>query len=136
MAIENTVSIDFLSTFLDSFGVFDGRLSGVRRLDLLMNMDQSFNMANWQPQVQNGSRGREFDPGPVPYFRGDWLWNNFYGHSSPFRWFEKGCCCYLYLNKILFPLTRTRVYTSIYACPTSLSGETLSWFNPGRPVPV
>ena len=23
------------------------------------------------------SRGREFDPGPVPYFRGDWPWNNF-----------------------------------------------------------
>ena len=33
------------------------------------------------------SRGREFDPGPVPYFRGDWSWNNFYGHSAPFRWF-------------------------------------------------
>ena len=33
------------------------------------------------------SRGREFDPGPVPYFRGDWSWNNFYGHSLPFRWF-------------------------------------------------
>ena len=32
------------------------------------------------------SRGREFDPGPVPYFRGDWSWNNFYGHSPPFRW--------------------------------------------------
>ena len=31
------------------------------------------------------SRGREFDPGPVPYFRGDWSWNNFYGHSPPFR---------------------------------------------------
>ena len=31
-------------------------------------------------------RGREFDPGPVPYFRGDWSWNNFYGHSPPFRW--------------------------------------------------
>ena len=29
-------------------------------------------------------RGRELDPGPVPYFRGDWLWNNFYGHSPPF----------------------------------------------------
>ena len=29
----------------------------------------------------------EFDPGPVPYFRGDWSWNNFYGHSPPFRWF-------------------------------------------------
>ena len=33
------------------------------------------------------SRGREFDPGPVPYFCGDWSWNNFYGHSPPFRWF-------------------------------------------------
>ena len=33
------------------------------------------------------SRGREFDPGPVPYFRGDWSWNYFYGHSTPFRWF-------------------------------------------------
>ena len=32
------------------------------------------------------SRGRKFDPGPVPYFHGDWLWNNFYGHSPPFRW--------------------------------------------------
>ena len=30
------------------------------------------------------SRGREFDPGPVPYFRGDWSWNNFYRHSPPF----------------------------------------------------
>ena len=27
------------------------------------------------------------DPGPVPYFRGDWSWNDFYGHSPPFRWF-------------------------------------------------
>ena len=33
------------------------------------------------------SRGREFDPGPVPYFRGDWSWNDFYSHSPPFRWF-------------------------------------------------
>ena len=33
------------------------------------------------------SRGREFDPCPVPYFRGDWSWNYFYGHSPPFRWF-------------------------------------------------
>ena len=32
------------------------------------------------------SRGRVFDPGPVPYFRGDWSWNNFYGHYPPFRW--------------------------------------------------
>ena len=33
------------------------------------------------------SRVREFDPGLVPYFRGDWSWNNFYGHYPPFRWF-------------------------------------------------
>ena len=33
------------------------------------------------------SRGREFDSGPIPYFRGDWSWNNFYGHSPPFHWF-------------------------------------------------
>ena len=33
------------------------------------------------------SRGCEFDPSLAPYFRGDWSWNNFYGHSPPFRWF-------------------------------------------------
>ena len=33
------------------------------------------------------SRGRKFDPSPVPYFHGDWSWNNFYGHSLPFCWF-------------------------------------------------
>ena len=33
------------------------------------------------------SRGRKFDPGTVPYFRGDWSWNDFYSHSPPFRWF-------------------------------------------------
>ena len=33
------------------------------------------------------SRGREFYPGPVPYFRGDWWWNDFYGHSPPYPWF-------------------------------------------------
>ena len=32
------------------------------------------------------SRGRKFDPGPFQYFHGDWLWNNFYGHSPPFCW--------------------------------------------------
>ena len=32
------------------------------------------------------SRGCEFNPRLVPYFRGDWLWNNFYGHSPPIRW--------------------------------------------------
>ena len=24
--------------------------------------------------------------GPVLYFRGDWSWNNFYSHSTPFGW--------------------------------------------------
>ena len=37
------------------------------------------------------SRGREFDPGLVPYIREDWSWNNFYSHSPPFRWIiQKG----------------------------------------------
>ena len=30
--------------------------------------------------------------GQVPYFLGDWSWNNFYRHSFPFRLFKKGCC--------------------------------------------
>ena len=37
------------------------------------------------------SRGCKFNPGPVPYFCGDWSGNNFYGHSPPFRWFKRGC---------------------------------------------
>ena len=28
----------------------------------------------------------EFYPCPVPYFRGDWSWNNFYGHSPSLGW--------------------------------------------------
>ena len=32
-------------------------------------------------------RGRRFDPNPVAYFCGDWLWNNFYSHSPLFCWF-------------------------------------------------
>ena len=32
------------------------------------------------------SMGCEFDPRPVPYFHGDWSWNNFYSHSPPFSW--------------------------------------------------
>ena len=53
------------------------------------------------------SRGRKFDPGPVPYFRGDWSWNDFYGHSPPFRWFvqegllsvtSESMCTYYWLS--------------------------------------
>ena len=32
------------------------------------------------------SRGRELDHSRIPYYRGDWSWNNFYGHPPPFRW--------------------------------------------------
>ena len=32
---------------------------------------------------KSDDRGREFNPGPAPYFRGDWSWNIFYGHSPP-----------------------------------------------------
>ena len=45
------------------------------------------NVSGYRCVSDCNSRGREFDPGPVPYFRGDWSWNNFYGHSPPFRWF-------------------------------------------------
>ena len=44
------------------------------------------NVSGYRCVSDCNSRGREFDPGPVPYFR-DWSWNNFYGHSTPFRWF-------------------------------------------------
>ena len=44
------------------------------------------NISGYRCEADCRSRGREFDPGPVPYFRGDWSWNNFYGHSPPFRW--------------------------------------------------
>ena len=45
------------------------------------------NMSGYRCVSDCNSRGREFDLGPVPYFCGDWSWNNFYGHSPPFRWF-------------------------------------------------
>ena len=31
------------------------------------------NMSGYRCVTDCRSRGREFDPGPVPYFRGDWL---------------------------------------------------------------
>ena len=37
------------------------------------------------------SRGRWFDPSPVPYFCGCWSSNNFYDHSPP----STGCCQYV-----------------------------------------
>ena len=46
------------------------------------------NMSGYRCVSDCRSRGREFNLGPVQYFRGDWSWNNFYGHSPPFRWFN------------------------------------------------
>ena len=45
------------------------------------------NMSDYRCVSDCRSRDREFYPGPFPYFRGDWSWNDFYGHSPPFRWF-------------------------------------------------
>ena len=45
------------------------------------------NVSDYRCVSDYRSRGREFDPSPVPYFRGDWSWNDFYGHSLNFRWF-------------------------------------------------
>ena len=50
------------------------------------------------------SRSREFDPGPVLYFRGDWSWNNFYG--------KKGCC--QLQAKVCAQITG---YPLVQACP-------------------
>ena len=43
------------------------------------------NVSGYRCETDCRSRGRKFDPGRVQYFRGDWSWNNFYGHS-PFSW--------------------------------------------------
>ena len=48
-------------------------------------------LIDWPGPVAR-SRGPEFNPGPLPYFRGDWSWNIFYGHSRPFCWFTKAWC--------------------------------------------
>ena len=59
------------------------------------------------------SRGREFNPGPVAYFRGDWSWNKFYGHSPPFRWYiQEGLRKYVHqllVNRLFKPAQEKRV---------------------------
>ena len=66
------------------------------------------------------SRGREFDLGPVPYFRGDWSWNNFYGHSPPFRWF---------IQKGLFSVTSESMCTNYWltACSSLPRKSVVRW---------
>ena len=53
MAIENTVSIDFLSTFLDSIGIFDCRLPGVWSLAVRENAYNACPASG----MQNGNDG-------------------------------------------------------------------------------
>ena len=66
------------------------------------------------------SRGREFDPGPVPYFRGDWSWNEFYGHSPPFRWF---------IQEGLLSVTRESMCTNYWltACSSLPRKSVVKW---------
>ena len=70
---QHCVWRDLLAIWLISTIINDGRAVG--------------NVSGYICVSDCRSRGREFDPGPVPYFRGDWSWNDFYSHSPPFRWF-------------------------------------------------
>ena len=65
------------------------KLMGKKTFDYISTRPRSAvgNVSGYRCVSDCRSRGREFDPGPVPYFRGDWSWNNFYDHSPPFRWF-------------------------------------------------
>ena len=67
---------------------FSKRGSGVKNFQKLHTWPRSAvgNASGNRFKSDSRSRGREFDPSPVPYFLGDWSWNNFYGHSPPFRW--------------------------------------------------
>ena len=48
------------------------------------------------------SKGRELDPGPVPSFRGNWSWNNFYSRSPTSAESRGVAVCYKqkYVNKV------------------------------------
>ena len=63
------------------------------------------------PLVYKGqNQGREFEPGPVPYFRGDWLWNNFYVQSLPFRWMNHS-------RMVVVSCERKYAHELVKACP-------------------
>ena len=67
------------------------------------------NMSGYRCVSDCRSRGREFIHGLVPYFHGDWSWNNFYGHSPPFHGF---------IQEGLLLVTSKSMYTnySLTAC--------------------
>ena len=78
------------------------------------------NMSGYRCLSDCRSRGRKFDPGPVPYFRGDWSWNTFYGHSPPFRWF---------IQEGLLSVTSESMYTNYWltACSSLPRKSVVKW---------
>ena len=66
------------------------------------------------------SRGRELNPSPVPFFRGDRSLNNFYGHSLPFRWI---------IQQGLLSVTSEIMYTKYWltACSEFPRKSVLRW---------
>ena len=72
----------------------------------------SFNKHGW-PESQIGVwhvyeiiMGGEFDPGPVPYFRGDWSWTHFSVIFIPSADSFNNQCCHLllkYTNRFFKP---------------------------------
>ena len=71
------------------------------------------NVSGYRCESDCRSRGNEFDPGPVPYFRGDWSWNNFYSHSPPSAESFKNGCCQLQAKVC----ARSTGYPLVQACP-------------------
>ena len=74
---EDQINEEDLKKEMEMLGVEDGKFKDEGKM--IAKLDRT-------------SRGRECDPGLIPYFCGDWAWNNFYGHSPPFRWFKKDYC--------------------------------------------
>ena len=76
------------------------------------------NVSGYRCVSECRSRDRDFDPGPVPYFCGDWSWNNFYSHSPAFGWIiqegllsatSKSMCTKYWLN-VCSSLSRKKVW--------------------------
>ena len=107
MAIENSVSNDFLSTFVDSINVFDCCQSGVKMKDYVLwilhlftrfcyTKTPAYNLVPIKMSLFSNQRkisvwcelswSMQYGPGPVAQsFQRirDWAWNIFCGHSPP-----------------------------------------------------
>ena len=89
----------------------------------MSSIDAVGNVSNYRCVSGCRSWDREFDPGPVPYYRGDWSWNNFYGHSPPFRWL---------IQEGLLSVTSENMYTKYWltACSSLLRKKV--WLHVGE----